>query len=83
MKLKKLELKSSFDNIKDFCTENEIEILSITFEHFQQLNKLAFHHKDPFDRLIIAQAIAEKLIVLTKDENFSSYKVKCLWGSVK
>jgi len=79
MKLNKLQLKSDFNKITDFCAENEIEILPVTFEHIKQLNKLDFHHRDPFDRLIIAQGIADKLIVLTKDENFKLYQVKCIW----
>ena len=79
MKLNKLHLKSDFDNITDFCIENEIIVLPIAFEHLQALNQLEFHHRDPFDRLIIAQSIAEKLTVLTKDENFKLYKVKHLW----
>jgi PIN domain nuclease of toxin-antitoxin system len=79
MKLNKLQLKSGFNKITSFCVENEIEIIPITFEHIQELNQLDFHHRDPFDRLIIAQGIAEKLTVLTKDENFKLYPVKCLW----
>jgi PIN domain nuclease of toxin-antitoxin system len=79
MKLNKLHLKSDFDNITSFCIDNDIVLLPITFEHIQELNKLEIHHRDPFDRLIIAQSITENLIVLTKDENFKQYKVKCLW----
>lgn len=79
IKLNKLQIKSSFDKIIDFCNENQIDILPITFEHILELNKLDFHHRDPFDRLIIAQAAAEKLTVITKDENFHFYKIKCLW----
>jgi PIN domain nuclease of toxin-antitoxin system len=79
MKLNKLQLKSDFNKITDFCIENEIELLPITFEHLLELNKLDFHHRAPFDRLIIAQGIVEKLTVITKDENFRLYQVKCLW----
>jgi PIN domain nuclease of toxin-antitoxin system len=79
MKLNKLQLKSDFNEITSLCFENEIEILPVTFEHIQELNNLELHHGDPFDRLIIAQGISEKLTVLTKDENFHLYKVKCLW----
>lgn len=79
IKLNKLQIKSSFNEIIDFCNENKIDILPITFEHILELNKLDFHHRDPFDRLIIAQTLAEKLTVITKDENFHLYKIKCLW----
>src|SRR5471030_3556047 len=63
MKLNKLHLKSDFNKITDFCVENDVIVLPVTFEHLMELNKLDFHHRDPFDRLIIAQSIAEKLTV--------------------
>lgn len=79
MKLNKIYLESGFNEITDFCVANEIEILPITFAHIQTLNNLELHHNDPFDRLIIAQGISEKLTLLTKDKHFKSYGVKCFW----
>jgi PIN domain nuclease of toxin-antitoxin system len=79
MKLNKIYLRSDFDEITDFCLANDIEILPISFEHIQVLNSLELHHNDPFDRLLIAQGISEKLIFLTKDQHFKSYGVKCFW----
>src|SRR5688572_26520656 len=64
--LGKLELKAEFSKIADFLLENEIEILPITFEHLQKLLSLKYYHRDPFDRLIIAQGLSEKLTVLSK-----------------
>jgi len=43
------------------------------------LNNLEFHHKDPFDRIIIAQGIAEQLTIITKDESFKKYDVSVQW----
>ena len=77
--MNKLELKSEFDQIIDFLTDLDIEILPITFEHIQILNTLEYHHKDPFDRMIISQAIAEQLTIITKDENFRKYQVMVKW----
>jgi len=77
--LNKLELKSDFDKIIDLLAYNEIEILPITFEHIQMPNNLEFHHKDPFDRIIIAQGIAEQLTIITKDESFKKYDVSVQW----
>ncbi len=77
--LKKLTLKSGFDKIAGFLIENDIEILPITFEHLQQLLQLTFHHRDPFDRIIIAQGISERLTIISKDEHFSSYTKHVLW----
>ncbi|MDB5262920.1 MAG: hypothetical protein JWQ14_2201 [Adhaeribacter sp.] len=79
LSLDKLQLKADFNKVAEFLAENDIEILPITFEHIQKLQKLKFHHRDPFDRIIIAQGATEKLIILTKDENFNKYQVKTRW----
>jgi len=60
--------------------EYEIELLPITFEHIQKLLILESHHRDPFDRIIISQGLAERLIVVTKDENFQKYNVQVVWN---
>lgn len=77
--LNKLQLTTSFDKIKSFLSVNEIEILPITFEHIQTLTALEPHHRDPFDRIIISQSIAENLSIITKDDNFGKYSVRVLW----
>ncbi len=77
--LGKLELKGDFSRIADFLSDNDIEPLPITFEHLQRLMQLPFHHKDPFDRIIIAQALTEGLSIATKDEIFPDYGVNCIW----
>lgn len=79
MSLNKLELKADFNNIAEFLTANDIEVLPVTFEHLQKLLRLKYHHRDPFDRIIIAQGIADKLVILTKDEAFKKYRVKVMW----
>jgi PIN domain nuclease of toxin-antitoxin system len=40
---------------------------------------LEFHHRDPFDRIIISQGLTERLTILSKDEHFSSYTDRILW----
>jgi len=79
IKLDKLSLISDFNKISEFLIENQIEILPITFEHILALNNLEFHHRDPFDRIIIGQAISEDLTILTKDRNFTLYEAKIFW----
>lgn len=78
-KLNKLWLNADFNRILDFLDYNQIEILPISFNHIIKLNELDFHHRDPFDRILIAQGISENLTILTKDQNFSFYKAKTLW----
>lgn len=77
--LQKLDLKSDFAKIGDFLEDNDIEILPITFEHIQVLTTLPFHHRDPFDRLIISQGVAERLVIMSKDDNFKKYQVNVKW----
>ena len=55
---------------------NNFTILPVFLHHVLALNELPLHHKGPFDRLVIAQAIAEDLIVLTADSNFPQYAIK-------
>jgi PIN domain nuclease of toxin-antitoxin system len=75
----KLLLKVPFPSITNLLLKNNISILPIEFTHLQTLLNLNLFHKDPFDRIIIAQAITEDLTILTVDKDFSLYPVKCLW----
>lgn len=79
LSLDKLEIKGGFDTIEDFLENNDFEILPVDFSHTKKLLKFEHHHNDPFDRMIISQAIAEKLVVITKDKFFNEYKVKVIW----
>ena len=77
--LKKLELKTPFDQINKQFLENGFEILPVTFADTLIVSALPFHHRDPFDRIIIAQALNNGINIITKDENFSLYGVKVIW----
>lgn len=75
--------KSSFpkplsDIIEEQRTVNNLQILPITAEHIYELENLPFHHKDPFDRLLIAQVIIENYTLVTDDPVFSAYPVKII-----
>lgn len=76
----KLTTKAAIDKIIDQVADNGFEIVPILPEHLLTLSKLDFFHRDPFDRLIIAQALCDGYRVVGKDEAFDSYKVKRLWG---
>lgn len=58
---------------------NGIEILPITLEHVLALETLPIPHKDPFDRLLVAQARIEKAGFLSCDPIFENYPVQVLW----
>jgi len=77
--LGKLTLDISFAELKTEAIKNSFRILPITFEDTARLNKLPFHHRDPFDRIIISQAKENNLMLVSCDDNFSSYDVNVLW----
>ncbi|MEJ5301322.1 MAG: type II toxin-antitoxin system VapC family toxin [Thermodesulforhabdaceae bacterium] len=58
---------------------NNIEILPVTLEHALTLENLPAHHKDPFDRLLIAQAIVEEAALVSADPNIAKYVVQVVW----
>jgi PIN domain nuclease of toxin-antitoxin system len=58
---------------------NAIDVLEIQSGHLDELTEMPFHHKDPFDRLIIAQSIVENMAVVSKDSAFRSYPVRLWW----
>jgi PIN domain nuclease of toxin-antitoxin system len=77
--LGKIELKTSFNQINHKLIENGFEILPVTFEDTVVISNLPFHHRDPFDRIIIAQAMTNKMTIISKDEQFSLYGTNVIW----
>ncbi len=66
------------DLVREQCDKNGFEILPITLNHVLALENLPFRHKDPFDRLLIAQAQAENLPLLSADSVFDLYSIQRL-----
>jgi PIN domain nuclease of toxin-antitoxin system len=58
---------------------NGFVILPIEPKHTAALTNLAFHHRDPFDRLIIAQAMVEQIAIVGRDSDFDAYPVTRIW----
>ena len=78
--LGKLTLSASFGELIPAQLKlNGIDLLNIKVDHLSTLTTLPFHHRDPFDRLVIAQAIVEKLPVISLDGAFDTYGVTRLW----
>lgn len=65
--------------IKQQIAVNRIDILEITFDHIEVVASLPLHHRDPFDRLIIAQSMAEQIPILIVDAIFDAYAIARLW----
>ena len=79
LEIGKLSMSPGLDEISEFCRRNTFHLLQIEIQHLLELQKLEKHHSDPFDRLIIAQAASDSLVIMTRDKNFSKYPVTLLW----
>jgi PIN domain nuclease of toxin-antitoxin system len=75
----KLEMETPFSVLSKLVWQNGFEVLPIKFEHTLVVSSLPFHHKDPFDRILIAQAMIEAMPLISKDEYFDAYEVTKVW----
>jgi PIN domain nuclease of toxin-antitoxin system len=80
-KLGKLPIQTS--NLKVFINSelkhSNIKILNITPNHVYRIVDLPLHHRDPFDRLLIAQALIEEIPIITADQQFENYNAEIIW----
>ena len=84
IKVSKGKLTFTFrDDLDVFVTRTNqnagIRTLPISVSEACGVHKLPWHHRDPFDRLLIAQAVANDLVILSKDRVFSKYEAKVKW----
>jgi PIN domain nuclease of toxin-antitoxin system len=80
VRLNRLKIKGNLEPfIMEQLSANNIVPLSITVSHSLYTERLPQIHKDPFDRLIIAQSIVENLQLITKDQDIRKYNLKVVW----
>ncbi|WP_028298938.1 type II toxin-antitoxin system VapC family toxin [Olivibacter sitiensis] len=79
LNLGKLQLDISFRELYLEIEKNGFNLLPITIAHTESLISLELYHRDPFDRMLISQAMVDKLTIITADSNFEKYKVKQIW----
>ncbi len=78
--LKKLDIGGQFRGFfPQHMLRNNFEWLSITDDHLAEVVALPFHHKDPFDRMLAAQAKAEGIPLVSADQAFDPYGITRLW----
>lgn len=78
--LGKLSFHKPFESyILEALQSNDIQLLNVNFRHFARVASLPFHHRDPFDRLLISQLLEEKLTLLSCDSLFDLYEIKRIW----
>jgi PIN domain nuclease of toxin-antitoxin system len=76
----RLDFKKPFQKIiENQIIINKYKLLSISLKHLFKLSQLELHHRDPFDRLLVSQALTEKIPVVSVDEIFDKYGVDRIW----
>lgn len=68
-----LDLKGNFETVLEDIAYNGFDLQPVIFEHIQQNTKLDWHHKDPFDRMLIAQCLVENMPIISRDTIFDAY----------
>jgi PIN domain nuclease of toxin-antitoxin system len=77
--LGKFNFTGGFKKFVELTENYGFVILPITIEHTFIVSSLEFVHRDPFDRILVAQGKAENLTMITRDENIKKYNVATLW----
>jgi PIN domain nuclease of toxin-antitoxin system len=76
----KLRLTKSVERfIPEELAANDFQLLSLDFRHVAKVETLPFHHRDPFDRLLVAQVLTERMTIVSADAVLSEYGVKRIW----
>jgi PIN domain nuclease of toxin-antitoxin system len=78
--LGKLHLSAPFESlIPEQLALNAIDLLPITFAHTARVAMMPFHHRDPFDRLLVAQSLVERMPLVSNEALFDAYSVQRIW----
>jgi PIN domain nuclease of toxin-antitoxin system len=76
----KLNLDMSFDDfVEQQIIGNGITLKEINQQHISVIAQLPLHHRDPFDRMLIAQAMVENIPIISADRVFDAYQIRRLW----
>jgi len=71
------------DDLESACDEAGFVRRAVGFDEARVLESLPWHHRDPFDRLLVCHAISERATLVTRDRELSAYGVATLWGSAR
>ena len=81
LSLGKLELQDvTLDDLRAYAFQNSIQMLPISYLDCKHVIDLPFYHRDPFDRLLISQAMLGGLKIISKDMHFDKYDVQTVWS---
>ena len=73
------KIQANVEKVIDSCRSSDLEELPVRMSHTARVSALPRHHHDPFDRLLIAQALEEGLTIATRDDAFEAYGVPVRW----
>ncbi len=77
--IKKLDIEESITDLGNICKQYNIIILPIKIRYLERIQQLPMIHGDPFDRLIMATAMEENLLLITHDSNIRKYNIDLFW----
>ncbi len=78
--LGKLSIATSVPHLVRGGIERGLRLLDVTADHAYLIERLPFHHRDPFDRLLVAQAMHEGMPLVSRDAQLDAYPVKRIWS---
>jgi PIN domain nuclease of toxin-antitoxin system len=67
------------DYLTSKLTANGVSVLALTLDHVKRLEELPLHHRDPFDRILVAQSLAESMPLVTADPQLEKYSIELIW----
>ena len=79
LKIEKIKIDMPFIDLKNQALINGFQILPLLFEDTRRLTTLQLHHRDPFDRMLISQALQNNLYIISKDPEFMKYTNNVIW----
>ena len=72
-------LAVNVESLEETLAASGIQPLGISLQHTVRVSTLPLHHRDPFDRMLVAQAMCESMILVSRDRELSKYDVKLFW----
>ena len=79
LKIEKIKIDMPFIDLKNQALINGFQILPLLFEDTRRLTTLQLHNRDPFDRMLISQALQNNLYIISKDPEFMKYTNNVIW----
>jgi len=70
---------AGIDGFIEAIYKNDFDLIDVSLKHVKSVKDLPFIHRDPFDRMLVAQAMVEDMAIITVDENIMKYNVSVIW----